>query len=83
MLFLRSIKPFQPIAAFQIETSYLICKAKQMTSFYMKHTNGLKLVKTSWFQRTILFSHGKSNIRIKIDATHLIVRAVFFQQNRC
>ena len=36
--------PFQPSAAFHIETSHLFCKAKQVTSFYMKHNTGMKWV---------------------------------------
>ena len=33
--------PFQPIVAFHIETSHLICIANQMTGFYMKYNTGL------------------------------------------
>ena len=39
------VNPFQPSVAFHIETSHLICKAKQMTGFYMKCNTGLKWVK--------------------------------------
>ena len=39
------INPFQPIVAFHIETSPLICSTNQMTSFYIKCNNGLKWIK--------------------------------------
>ena len=41
--------PFQPSAAFLVETSHLFCSAKQVTGFCMKRNNGLKLVsKVLW-----------------------------------
>ena len=36
--------PFQPSMTFNEETSHLFCSAKQITGFYMKHTNKLKWV---------------------------------------
>ena len=36
--------PFHFSIAFHIETSHLICKANQMTGFYMKYKTGLKWV---------------------------------------
>ena len=36
---------FQPSVAFHVETIPLICRAKQMTGFYMKGHIGLKWVK--------------------------------------
>ena len=38
------LNPFQPNAAFRIETSHWFCSVKQMTGFYMKCNTGLKLV---------------------------------------
>ena len=35
---------FQPRVAYHTETSHLIYRAKQITSFYMKRNNGLKWV---------------------------------------
>ena len=40
-----SFNPFQPSVAFHIETSHLFCSGKQMTDFYIKRNNGLKLIK--------------------------------------
>ena len=37
-----SISPFQPSVAFHIETGNLICRANQMTGFYMKFNTELK-----------------------------------------
>ena len=37
----------QPSISFHIETSQLFCRAKQMTSFYMKRNTRLKWVKIS------------------------------------
>ena len=37
--------PFQPSVTFHIETSHLICRANQITSFYMKCNTGLTRVK--------------------------------------
>ena len=34
------INPFQPSFAFHIETTYLVCFAKQMTGFYMEFNTG-------------------------------------------
>ena len=39
------VNPFQPSAAFHIETSHLFCYTKHITSFYMKQNTGLKWVK--------------------------------------
>ena len=36
---------FQPRVTSYIETSHLLCSAKQMTGFYMKHNAGRKSVK--------------------------------------
>ena len=36
------INLFQPSVAFHIEISHLLCKAKQMTGFYMERNTGLK-----------------------------------------
>ena len=36
--------PFQPSAAFLVETSHLFCSAKQMSGFCMKRNSVLKLV---------------------------------------
>ena len=36
--------PFQPSVAIYIETSHLLCSAKQMTGFYIKRNNRLKQV---------------------------------------
>ena len=41
---LRQLNHFSSVA-FHIETSHLFCRAKEMTSFYMKHYIGLKAVK--------------------------------------
>ena len=41
---MRWVNPFQPSVAFHIKTSHLICYANQITGFYMKWNNGLKLV---------------------------------------
>ena len=50
LVFLVNI--FQPSVAFHIETSRLICSAKQMTGFYMKSKTALQRVnlKHSWTQ---------------------------------
>ena len=42
VLKLIRFNPFQPIVSFHIETSHLICSAKQMTDFYMKCNTGLE-----------------------------------------
>ena len=39
----KHLNPYQPSVPFHIET-YLFCSAKQITGFYMKYNNGLKLV---------------------------------------
>ena len=39
-----TINPFQPSDAFYRETSHLICRANQMTGFYVKGNTGLKWV---------------------------------------
>ena len=36
------VNPFQPSAAFHIETSHLICTGNQITCFFMKYNTGLK-----------------------------------------
>ena len=38
------LNPFQPFAAFQIETRHLIFKANQMTGIYVKYRTGLEWV---------------------------------------
>ena len=38
------INPVQPKSAFHVETSHLICRANQMTGFYMKRNIGVKWV---------------------------------------
>ena len=45
LLYETTVKPFQPIVAFYIETSHLFCSSKQMTGFYMKCNNRLKWAK--------------------------------------
>ena len=42
----KRVNPFLPNVAFDIETNHLICKAKQMTGFYIKRNTGLKWVKS-------------------------------------
>ena len=37
--------PFQPSVALHIQTSHLICRAKQMTGFYMRGHTAVKWVK--------------------------------------
>ena len=38
------LKLFQPNVAFHTETNHLLCKANQITGFYMKRKTGLKWV---------------------------------------
>ena len=47
------LNPFQPSVAFHIETSHLICRANQMSRFYMKCNAGLK-----WFNRQAVTCGG-------------------------
>ena len=42
LTFRFTANPFQPSVAFHIETSHFFCRAKQMTSFYVKRNTGLK-----------------------------------------
>ena len=49
-----SINPFQPSFVFQIETSHLFCRAKQMTGFYMKRNTGLKWIKQTSFENQLV-----------------------------
>ena len=42
---LHMLNSFQPRVAFQMETSHLVCKAKQVTGFYMKRSTNLKWLK--------------------------------------
>ena len=44
MTWVKAANPFNLSVAFHIESSNLICSAKQMTSFYMKRNTGLKRV---------------------------------------
>ena len=54
------INPFQPSVAFWIETSHLICRAKQMTDFCMKRYTRLKWVNV--FSRTPILNHLFANV---------------------
>ena len=41
---LKRVDIFQPSVAFQIKSSHLICKANNMTGFYMKCETGMNWV---------------------------------------
>ena len=45
--FSESFNSFQASVAFHKETSYLLCRAKKMTGFYMKRNTELKWIKES------------------------------------
>ena len=53
------INPFQPSVTFHIETSHLICSAKQITGFYMKYNTGLK-------ELSFLSSHVNMTLNLSI-----------------
>ena len=42
---LHMLNSFQPSVAFQMETSHLVCEAKQVTGFYIKRSTNLKWLK--------------------------------------
>ena len=58
MIFKSFFHLFQPSVAFHIETSHLICSAKQMTGFYTKRNTVLKWVNTL------------QNVRLNFSKTH-------------
>ena len=54
----RTVIPFQPSVAFNIEITNFFCRAKQKTNFYMKRNTGLKwvnmcLTDIQWLQQTL------------------------------
>ena len=59
----KIISSFQPSIALNIETSQLLCGAKEMTSFYMKGNIGVKWVKISF--SSFLHSHCVKSVRIR------------------
>ena len=69
-----AFNPFQPSAAFHIETSHLFCSAKQMTGFYMKRNTGLKwvnlLLSPRHFQNPVKHHHGA--FRKIVDGFHAL-----------
>ena len=45
--------PFQPSVLFHVETSHLLCIAKQMTGFYMKCSTRLKWVNNKEYRKVL------------------------------
>ena len=59
LLGFSDIEPFQPSAAFNIETSKLFCGAKQMNGFYMERKTGMEWVKYMGTRRTnLILNHA-------------------------
>ena len=77
------INPFQPSIVFNKETSHLFCSAKQMTGFYMRHSNGLKWINTfSEIKKQFLLNLLVFNLQIGTDATTTDTRKMKFSYNR-
>ena len=57
-----TFNPFQLSVAFYIETSHLLCSAKQMNGFYIEHNTRLK-----WVYQKKMTERGSCIIHTKVD----------------